>query len=204
MANTVPYEVIAGPFTVWAAPVGTAFPSLDVADGSINVAWVKVGSSGPLNYDGPTGVTVEHSQELAPWMAMGDYGVRKIFRSSESVKVRLRLVDLTLEQYALALDGNTVTTTAAGSGTAGYKSIGFSRGADVDTRAILIRGISPYGASYIAQYQIWRAAQTGNPQVVFKKDEPAALDLEWTALIDPSQSASEYTGKVLMQHAVAL
>ena len=57
---STPYEVVAQPFTLWVAPVGTAFPDVDTApDGS----WTKVGTSGDLNYT-EDGVTVTHSQSV--------------------------------------------------------------------------------------------------------------------------------------------
>lgn len=202
MPNTVPYEVIAAPWTLYVADVGTAFPALLAAPGA---SWTKVGTSGDLNYDDATGVIVEHSQSTIMWRALGDSGSRKIFRTEEDLKVRLKLVDITLEQYAFALNHNTVGTTAAGSGTAGYKKIGLSRGFTVATKALLIRGdVSPYGASYVSQFEIPIAAQTGNPSVVFKKDTPAGLDLEWSALVDSSAAAAERFGRLLAQHAAAL
>lgn len=201
MANTVPYEVIAAPYTLYVAPVGTAFPLIDANPA---VAWVKVGTSGPLNYDGDAGVTIEHPQSINPWRSLGDAGSRKVFRSSEDLKVRMTLVDISLEQYARAINDNTVTDTPAGVGTAGFRSLGLSRGFTVSTKALLVRGnVSPYGATGNSQYQIPIAAQSGNPTVVFLKDKPAGLALEWMALVDPSQSADAYFGVLIVQDADA-
>jgi hypothetical protein len=197
--NTVPYEVIAAPYTLWHAPVGTAFPLIDVAPA---VAWVKVGTSGNLNYDDGAGVTVEHSQTIVPWRAVGDCGSRKVFRTEEDLKVRLKLVDITLEQYALALNHNTVTTIGKSGSTVGYKKIGLSRGFSVANRALLIRGsVSPYGADWVSQYEIPIAVQTGSPTVIYKKGEPAGLDLEWMSLVDPNASnAAERFGRLIAQN----
>lgn len=203
MANTVPYEVIAAPYTLWFANVGTAFPALNAAPGG---GWTKVGTSGDLNYDDGAGVTIQHAQTTVKWRATGDAGCRKMFRTEEDQIVKLKLIDVTLEQYALALNHNTVTTVAAGSGTVGYKHIGLSRGFTVATKALLIRGTaSPYGADYIGQYEIPVATQTGSPTVMLtKKGEPAGLDLEWHALVDPS-AANEFVrfGRLLFQNAAA-
>lgn len=203
MANTVPYEVIAAPYVAWWAPVGTAFPLLNAAPSG---SWIKIGTSGDLNYDEGVGLVIEHSQAIVEWRATGDAGTRKVFRTEEGQKVRLKLVDQTLEQYRLALNNNAVSTVAAGSGTVGYKKIGLSRGFTVATMALLVRGIaSPYGADWNGQYELPIVAQTGNPTVVHaKKGEPAGLDLEWTSLVDPSQSGAEYFGRLLAQHANAL
>lgn len=197
MANTVPYEVLAAPFTLYIATVGTAFPLVDAVPA---VGWVKVGSSGPLNYDSDAGVVVEHRQTLNPWRSLGDAGSRKIFRSEEDQLVRLTLVDVTLEQYKLAINRNTVTIVAAGVGTVGYRKLGLSRGFSVDTMALLARAdSSPYMATGKMQYEIPIAAQQGSSQVGYVKATPAGLSLEWMTLVDPSQSAAEYFGRLVTQ-----
>lgn len=196
MPNTVPYEVIAAPFTLWVAPVGTAFPLIaaDPAD-----PWVKVGTSGPLNYDGDAGVTIEHPQTINKWRSLGDAGSRKVFRSEEDMMVRMTLVDLTPEQYAIAINGNAVTE-----GVAGSRRLGLSRGFTVATNALLVRGnVSPLGAVGNMQYQVWRAAQSGSPTVVYKKADPAGLALEWSALVDPEQDPEEYFGVLIVADAAS-
>jgi len=197
MANTVPYEVLAAPFTLYAAVVGTAFPLVDAVPAA---AWVKIGTSGPLNYDSDEGVVVEHRQNLNPWRSLGDAGSRKVFRVDEDVIIRITLVDVTLEHYKHAINRNTVTDVAAGVGTAGYRKIGLSRGFTVDTMALLARAdSSPYGANWKMQYEFPIAAQQGSPTVIYRKDRPAALALEWMGLVDPSQSAEEYFGRLVIQ-----
>jgi hypothetical protein len=195
----VPYEVIAAPFVVWFAPVGEAFPLIDVAPAG---NWLKVGTSGDLNYM-DEGVTVQHAQSIERWRSLGDTAPRKVFRTEEDLMIRLVLADITLEQYRHALNMNAVTTVAAGAGTAGYKKIGLSRGSAVAQRAILVRGgVSPYGDGWNLQYEVPIAFQTGEPEVVYRKDEPAGLALEWTAIIDPSAaSADERFGRLVAQHA---
>lgn len=206
MSNTVPYEVIAAaPIAIYVAPVGTAFPDLDDDEGDFNVAWVKLGSNGDLNYDDGGGVAIDFPQSTTKWRALGESGSRKIFRTEEDCMVKVKVVDLTLEQLKYALNGNSVTTVAAGSGTKGYKKIGLSRGLEVATYAVLIRLlVSPYGADWIGQYEFPRAAQTGSPSTVYKKSEPAGLELQWDALVDPTASSEdERFGRLIFQHANA-
>ena len=200
MQNSVPYEVLGAPFTVWVAPVATAFPTVDE---ETQAPWVKVGTSGDLNYFAE-GVTVEHSQAMNFFRAAGDTGSRKAFRTEEDLKIRLTLADLTLEQYAHALNSNAVATVGASAGVAGTKSIGLSRGTAVATKALLVRGPSPEMADGVAQYEVPRAAQTGNPAPVFRNGEAAGLALEWTALVDTTASvADEYFGRLIVQTADA-
>lgn len=190
--NTVPFEVIAAPYRMYLAEVGTVFPLVDAEP---SVDWILVGTSGDLNLDADAGVTVEHSQTTAPWRSLGDCGSRKIFRTEEDLKIKVKLVDVSLEQYKLALNHN-----AVGMHT-GYRSVGLSRGFNVATHALLIRGdVSPYGEEGASQYEVPRAAQTGNPSVVFKKGIPAGLDLEWMALVDPdAESVDERFGRLVAQ-----
>lgn len=194
--NSLPYEIIAAPFTVWYAPVGTGFPNVDDAP---LTPWAKVGSSGDLNYM-DDGVTVSHAQTMEKFRALGDAGSRKVFRTEEDLLIRLILADLTLEQYAHALNSNTVTTVPAQTN-AGYKWIGLSRGFSVATVALLVRGPSPYGDDFNMQYEVPRAAQSGNPEVVMRKGTPAGLALEWTALVDPNAVSDDRRfGRLVAQH----
>lgn len=204
MSNTAPFEVISAPFKVYLAPVATAFPATPaVAPAG---TWILVGTSGDLNYDRAEGVTLEHRQSTTPWRSVGDTGSRKIFRTEEDLIIRFKLVDLTLEQYAIALNHNTVTDTAAASGVVGYRTVGLSRGTQIATKAMLIRGaVSPYGADFAMDYQIPMVQQIGSAQVVLAKPgEPAGLNLEFMALVDTGASTEfERFGRLVAQDAVA-
>ena len=201
MRNSAPLEVVAAPFTMYVAPEGTAPPAVDVDPDSSD--WTLIGSAGPLNYD-EAGVNLDHAQSMAFWRSLGDAGSRKVFRSSEDFKMGLMLVDMTLEQYSFAINGNTVTTTPPGVSIPGTKRMGLSRGFAVDTRAVLLRGPSPYMEDGVMQYYTPRAAQTGEPKPVITKDKPAMLAIEWTALVDPNAAdPSEYFGYIDAQTAAA-
>ena len=114
-----PFEIIAAPYTVWAAPVGEAFPAIDAAPAG---NWAKIGTSGDESYS-EDGVTVAHSQTTETTRVAGTTGPRKAWRTAEDLMVRFTILDISLEHYKQALNGNAVTTTAAGSGTAVMVSI---------------------------------------------------------------------------------
>jgi len=196
-----PYEIIGAPYTLWLAPVGEAFPLIDAAPAG---NWIKVGTNGDRNYS-DDGVTVAHSQSLEKARPVGSTGPVKAWRTEEDLMIRLSLWDMTLEQYAKALNDVEITTTAAGSGTAGFKAMGLSQGQEVTAYALLVRGISAYGDGYTGQYEVPRCYQSGNPEPVLTKGKPAALDLEFTALEDLNASSdAERFGRLVMQHQAPL
>lgn len=193
--NETPLEIIAAPFTVWRAPVGTAFP---VVDANPSGSWTKIGTSGALNY-AESGVTVKKTQSLSFWRALGAAAPIKAFRDQEGIEISFTLMDLTLEQYSAALNGNTVTTQAAGSGTAGYKSIPLESGLLVTRYALLVRGVSAHFDG-VGQYEIPIVVQSGEPETVYVKNEPAGLALTFQGLRD----ATLGLGVLRMQTAAAL
>lgn len=196
-----PFEIIGAPFTLWLAPEGTAFPLIDVAPA---VAWAKIGTNGNANYS-DAGVTVTHSQKFGQARPAGATGPVKAWRTDEDLMIALTLWDLTLEQYAYALNNATVTTTVAGTGTAGFKKAGLSKGQAVNTYAALLRGVSPYGDGYNAQYEVPRCYQSADAKPVFAKGKPAGLDLEFTALEDATAAnANERFGRFVAQHQAGL
>lgn len=197
-----PYEIIAAPFTLWWAPTGTAFPLIGAAPA---VEWIKVGTSGDRS-ESEEGVTVAHGQEINQVRTAGSTGPVKAFRTEESLVVSLTLLDITLEQYRLSLNGNAVATTAAGVGTAGFKALKLYKGVDVAAMALLVRGeVSGYGDGWRSQYEIPVCFQSGSPEPVFTKGEPAGLALEFTALEDPAAATPDARfGRLVMQHAAAL
>lgn len=195
-----PYEIIAAPFAVYLAPVGEAFPAIDEAPAG---NWELLGTS--TRHYNEEGVTVAHEQEIEVFRGLGSTGPVKAFRTSEGLMVRFTLHDMKLEEYAKALNGAAVATTAAGSGTAGIKELNLYRGLDVALYAMLVRGPGPEGDGWPAQYQVPVCFQSGNPEPVFSKGEPAGLAIEMTALEDPDAATeAERFGTLVAQSAEPL
>src|SRR3546814_4738671 len=55
-----PYEILAGPLTIWLSPVGTAFPLIDAEPGA---EWKLMGTRGTRNMSND-GVTVQLNQTV--------------------------------------------------------------------------------------------------------------------------------------------
>lgn len=193
----LPYQIVAGPFEVYVAPVGESFPSIDTSPPGGN--WTLLGTNGSEEYN-EDGVTVAHEETIEDFRMLGATGAVKSNRTSEGLAIRFTLHDLTLEQYAAALNFNTVTTTAAGAGTQGYREIPTYKGFVVAQKAVLVRGVglSPYGDTYNMDFQIPRARVASQPEVVFRKDQPAGLSIEFMALIDLNAATeAERFGKIV-------
>lgn len=193
--NSAPFEILAGPLTLWLAPVGTVFPAIDEDPA---VAWVQVGASGNRNYS-EDGVTVTHDQTIEGFRSAGSTGKRKVFRTEEDQRITVQIADMTLAAYKVALNGNTVTDTVGDP-----KKIGLSRGREVTEYALLARGKSPYGDEMNMQYEVPRVAEVGSQEVGFVKGEPAMLELEFETLEDDNAATEdERFGRLVAQDSVS-
>jgi hypothetical protein len=174
---TSPFDIIAGPATVYIAPVGEAFPLINATPAG---NWTDIGHT-------EGGVTVTHNQEFQPLTVDQHLLPLKVIRTSAGMTVSFQLAQITLEQYSKFLYGATVTDTPAGGGAAGFRYFNIEPSVDVNTYALLIRGPSPYMDAFL-QYEIPKAAQTSEPEIAYVKDDKAVLSCEWTVLEDPSNA----------------
>lgn len=196
-----PYDIIAGPLTLYLAPVGTAFPLITAAPGA---GWTKVGTSGDRNYS-DDGVSVQHNQSIEQARPAGAVGPVKAWRTEEDLMIMLTMWDMTLEQFTTALSGVAPTTVAAGAGTAGTKRLGLSAGKAVTTYALLARGPSAYGDDFAAQYEVPTCYQSASPKILYAKGKPAGVELEFTALEHATAATeAERFGRLVMQHQAPL
>jgi hypothetical protein len=184
-----PFEIIAAPFDVYMAPTGSAFPDLSATPGA---PWLLIGTNGDKNMT-EDGVSVTHDQNIEVFRPVGMTAARKAFRTEENLLIKFTIADVSAEQYALMLNSQTVTDTAAGSGTAGNLNFPLLRGLQVNFRALLIRGNeSAEGDGFRTQYEVPMVYQNGNPEVTWKKGEPAMLECEYVALWDVTDGFGFY------------
>lgn len=201
--NTIPYEVLAGSGTVYLAPAGTALPA--EPGGVLSSPWFKIGTGGDLNYDEDTGIEFTVTENVVPWTPLGSNAPRKYFRTVEGVTAKVQVADMTLEQVKYALNGNAITTVAAGVGTIGYKKIGLVKGTNITSYACIIRyNVSPYLAEGIMEFRHTLVQQKGEPKFVAKKGEPMLVDFELMSIADPAVVIeADRLGVWLAQHQVA-
>lgn len=184
MANTQPYEIVAGPLDVYFAATGTAFPGIGTTDDAIKDGgtWTFVGYT-------EGGVKVAHPQTIVELRADQVTGPIKAVRSEEGLEITFDLASLTLDNYALALNRAIEGPDTAG----GEKSVPLYRGGfQVETLALLCRQghLSPYGDKAL-QFEVPVCFQSGNPEDTFTKDNKAVLATSFHALVDPNRASDD-------------
>lgn len=189
---SAPHEIIAGPLTLWAGPVGTAFPKVDEVPAG---PWKKIGAAGDKNYD-DEGVTVTASQTIEGFTPAGGTHVRKAWRTEDGLVIGCNVVDFAPEQLALVYDNATVTNTAAGAGTAGTKTVKLGRGVEVALYALIAEGPSPVDNSMPLRFQVSSCYQSADSaEWQFQKGEPVGNSVEFTAI---EAAAGEFAELVVM------
>lgn len=188
-----PYEILVGVGTLWIAPASTAAPALTATPGS---PWRSLGET-----DG--GVKIRKTQNIERFSSDQRTGPIKAVRTEEGLEVETNLNESTLENLADVMD-STVTTTAAGSGTIGKKTVKLYKGAEVAEFAILFRASSPYG-NYPGQFYVPRGTMDDDIEMEYTKDDKTLIPVKFIALekTDAGTAADRF-GNVEYQHAAAL
>lgn len=185
-----PFEIFAsGAFDIFLAPPNQADPALAAPP----VAWVKLGVAGAQDY-AEDGIKITKATENNEIYGLGAYGVRKVFRTRETLKIGVTLLDATIEAYQAAFNQSAITTVV---GPPAEKNIPLQEGiATPVTRALLIRGAnSPYMDGGFFTFWIPIVYQTGSPDTVFKKSDPIGLALEFTAISDATNGFGKIHGQ---------
>ena len=190
--NTTPYDTVVGPGSVWLAPVGTAFPVVDLATPA--AAWISLGET-----DG--GLTFTPKRSVKKHYTDQSFAPKKTTVTLRETEVSVALAQITLERLAKILDGQAIVTVAAGAGTAGYRYFTLSAAATLPQYAMLIRVPSPYGDGY-TQIELACVSPSGDQKIVFKKDDMSTIPTTWDALEDPANAGR--FGTVRAFNAVAL
>lgn len=180
--STSPFEIIAGPASVFIGDTTATFPLIDEAP-AFEDGWTSLG-------DTEGGVTARHTQSVELLRTDQSTGPKKAIRSEEGLEIEFALAELTLENYAKALDDVTISTTAASGTVAGSKSIKPFRGLDVKQYSLLVRGPSPYLDGNL-QFEVPVVVQTEEPEVEFSRDDKAVLATMFVALEDPDAATED-------------
>lgn len=171
--NSLPFDTVVGPGSIWVSPVGTAYPVVDLVTPA--APWVSLGET-----DGGLEFTAKRSTK--PHYTDQSFAAKKTTVDSKGVELSFTLAQVTLERLAVVLDGQTITTVAAGAGTAGYKKLTLSSLATIPQYAMLVRVPSPYADGYL-QYQI-RVSPSGDMKMSYSKGEQTLIPTTWDVLED--------------------
>lgn len=166
-----PHEIVASPLTIYLAPVGTAFPDIDADPAD---PWDLLGTEGAKNYD-DAGVTVAHGETVADFTPAGSTMPSKRFRTAEDFLISLNLVDLGPTAYAKVMNDAEITQIPPEIGQAGVDSFSLFRGDQVNSFAVLAKGMSTVDNELALQYQFSKAHVSVDGDVVWKKGIPAML-----------------------------
>jgi hypothetical protein len=189
------YELLHGAGQLYVAPVGEAFPDLDVTPAG---NWVALGET-------KEGVTVTFDESIESIRVDQETGAVKAIRAEEDIMIETALAIGTLENLSYVINGNSVTDTAAGSGTIGTREIALYRGGVVQEFAFLFRATSPYGATYPAQYECPRGYFEGPGGLEYMKDDTMVIPAIFHVMVDLTAATDDDKfGKLIAQDADAL
>lgn len=176
---SAPYQIIVGPADVFVAPVGTAFPALNVTSSTNSppAGWTALGKT-------QGGVSVKYSQTVDQISVDQTTGPVKAVRSAEGLDITMTMVELTIAAIAYFMNQQTVTTVT---GPPHDQDIPLHRGRSVARNALLVRTDSPYGAWFM-QYEVPVVVMTDSPQMDFAENKVAGAQVTWTAIEDLTQS----------------
>lgn len=186
------YSLLTGVGRLYIAPVGTAFPALTASPSG---SWRELG-------DTQDGVDVNSDDKVELVRTDQRTGPVKATRTDETIVIKTKLAEATLENLADAL-GGTVTDTAPGVGTIGTREISLHRGATVAEFAFLFRGTSPYG-NFPAQYELPRAYCDEVGALKYEKGKNMSIPVTFKALEDlDAASEEDRYGRLIAQDAAA-
>ena len=186
-----PHEMVSAPMTLYVAPEQTLAPDLSGAPPS---PWRFLGISGSRSLS-DDGLTLGFSETMESQRTLGSTGVAKLFRSEEDLMISFGLLDVTVETFADAFSGLSVTEIAAASGTAGYRKVNLLRGFNVLNQAFLVRGFSPYGDGMEAQYWVPKGYASFSGDLNYTKGGAAMIPMEIMAIEDLTYGYGEYHGQ---------
>jgi len=193
MPITDPLQIITGVGYSYLAVYGTALPAVNATPAA---AWNDLGET-------QDGVTLTPGAALEKIRVDQISGPVKAVQPEEDYDIKMKLAKATLENLALLL-ANTVTDTAPGAGTIGYRTLPLARGQSVTEYALIVRGASPYLAGANTQWQFSRVFIKEIGDIAYVKDGNVAYEVTFGVLWDFAATTGNEMGSVVAQDAAAL
>lgn len=195
-------DVLIGPGKLYRAPVATANPDEStVAYGAAwGGAWVDMG-------DFPEGspIAISLAEEVYKVYSEQSTVAQAVTRTRREAMVKGSLLELTVANWAIALQGTAATTAAAGGGQKGYSDIPFGAQTDVTLYKWGIEALR-VDAANVNQPIRWFFHKgffrmTGETQ--YAKTKESALPFEISIIGDSTQSAGSELGLLQIVTAAA-
>lgn len=179
-------ELVTGPFEIYWAPTGTAFPDVDAAP---SAPWTLLGTGGSLRYS-EDGVTIAWETETEDVDVLGDIDPVCVQVVGRDMRVRVRMLDHSLANLKLAFNNNTPTVDA---GPPETTTLDLDVGNDLTQLALLVRGEnkSPEVASSNCQWEFDPVVEVASKELTYVKGQPAGVDLEFRVLAGHRQLVAE-------------
>lgn len=192
MAGSNPFSQLTGALRVWVAPYGETVPDINILPAG---NWVQLGST-----DGDQ--KLKHGAKTTTFKDNDHQGPVKVIRHEEDIDLKFKVVDLTVENYALIIAhvGRVISGTTVTTPTVNYKKLGLKRGATIYEYALLFRGdtISPYGI-YPGMYVLPRVVNVSEPETTWGKNQRPALEVAIQVLEDDAQPEDDKLGWLIVQ-----
>jgi len=169
--SVVPFNLVVGEGQIYMAPVGESFPAIDLATPAGN--WVDLGKT-----EGP--VTITHVRAQNPIRTNQSAMLQKEVLVTADETIAFSLAETDLDSYGDILQDVTATDTAAGAGTAGYKTIAISPSYSPQF-ALLVRTKSAIADGF-RQYEYHRGSFAADHAVAYTRGDKAVIPCEFNAM----------------------
>lgn len=179
-------ELVTAPFELYWAPTGTAFPDVDAAP---TAPWSLIGTGGSLRYS-EDGVTVAWEVETEDVNVLGDIDPVCINITGRDMRVRVRMLDHSLEQLRIAFNLNPVVVDP---GPPETSTLSLDTGSELTSMALLVRGEgkSPELLGANVQWEFDPVIEVASKELTYVKGQPAGVDLEFRVLAGHRQLVAE-------------
>ena len=195
-------DVILGPGKLYRAPVATANPDEStVAYGAAwGGAWVDMG-------DFPEGspITIALAEEVYKVYSEQSTVAQAVTRTRREATLKGALLELSIANWAIALQGTAEPTAAAGGGQKGYTEIPFGAQTDVTLYKWGIEAlrVDSNNANQPIRWFFHKGFFQMKGDVAYGKTKESMLPFEITVIGDDTQSANEELGIIQVVTAAA-
>ena len=174
-------EVVTGPLEVYLAPAGTAKP--DISTDPPAGDWNLLGQSGSENQT-EDGVSIANSPSYEYFIGAGNIDPIKAYISEREQTILINLADLHPDTVAIAFQSEVTENL-------GVRTVSLEGSNVPDEFAVVARGPSALtdDEGKHSQWYWPRAANISESEMEFVKADPAAHELQFRKLSNPSEDA---------------